>query len=244
MGIRISAIQHSCCKEIGSAPNSPLNNGMQSGVDRHAVQKWHYCLASTSSGSAHSRCPSTPLMPNRWTAFPFVSMSLATRGAGKTTLAVELGGALGVPVHSLDSVVWQPSWKKTPAAERLVAEQELTAGPAWVIDRVSATVREASDLVLFLDVPRYLCAWRGLGRSLRYFSRTRPEMPVGCPEWRIVPRLLQIIHRFPSGAGITIRHEATNDPDRYRIIRDPREARARVGAFPDRCSGPSTIRFS
>jgi adenylate kinase family enzyme len=118
-----------------------------------------------------------------------------------------------------------PGWKKTPPAERLAAERELIARPTWVIDGVSRTVRQASDLVLFLDVPRRVCAWRGLKRNLRYFTRTRPGLPHGCPEWQILPTLLRIIRQFPSNAGLAIRDEAAQDPARYRIIRDADEAR-------------------
>lgn len=114
---------------------------------------------------------------------------------------MKLGEALGVPAYSLDPIVWRPGWKKTPAEERAAAERELAARSAWIIDGVSSTVRQASDLVLFLDVPAHRCARQALARSLRHLTSGRPGLPDGCPEWRIVPRLLQIIRRFPSGAG-------------------------------------------
>ncbi|MBW2282187.1 MAG: hypothetical protein JRG82_15730, partial [Deltaproteobacteria bacterium] len=57
----------------------------------------------------------------------------------------------------------------------------------------------------------------------------RPEMPPDCPEWRIVPRLLQIIRRFPAHAGLAIRREAERDPARYRIVRNADEAREWLG---------------
>ena len=46
-------------------------------------------------------------------------------GSGKTTLAAKLGDALELPVFGLDSVVWQPGWRKTPASERAGLEQAL-----------------------------------------------------------------------------------------------------------------------
>jgi len=149
-------------------------------------------------------------------------------GAGKTTLAARLGEALRVPVFSLDSVVWKPGWQKTPPDERRAAEHELVARPSWVIDGVSTTVRQASDLVVFLDVSRSVCAWRGLKRNLRYFTRTRPGLPDGCPEWQILPRLLGIVWRFPLNAGSAIRQEAEQHPSRYRIVRRLDDASALV----------------
>lgn len=162
---------------------------------------------------------------------------------------MELGEALGVPAYSLDAIVWRPGWKKTPAEERAAAERALAAGPAWIIDGVSSTVRQASDLVLFLDVPAHRCARRALARSLRHLTSSRPGLPDGCPEWRIVPRLLQIIRRFPSGAGRQIREEAARDPARYRILRGPEQAMAAIDALgttrsaqPDRILDPAAAR--
>ena len=67
-------------------------------------------------------------------------------GAGKTTLATNLGRALDLPVHSLDPIVWQPGWKKTPLEERRAAEPEMIAEPAWIIDGVSSTVRHSDEV--------------------------------------------------------------------------------------------------
>ena len=145
-------------------------------------------------------------------------------GAGKTSLSKRLGAALGLPVISLDSIVWQPNWFKTPAGARARAEGELTEQSNWVIDGVSSQVRAKADLVVFLDVPRHVCAARCLVRALRYFKRTRPEMPPGCPEIDIVPRLLRLVYRFPSTAGAQIRVEAQLEPTRFRVVSYPFDA--------------------
>ena len=86
--------------------------------------------------------------------------------SGKTTLAARLGARLDLPVISLDSIVWQPHWIKTPTDQRLSAEQRLVASPAWIIDGVSDLVRANADLVVFLDVPWPLPA--------PGFARTQP----------------------------------------------------------------------
>jgi adenylate kinase family enzyme len=136
--------------------------------------------------------------------------------SGKTTLAARLGAELGLPVFSLDSVVWQPGWRKTPPDQRLAAEQKLVALPGWVIDGVSPLVRASADRVIFLDVSPHVCAWRGILRALRYFRRTRPGLPEPCPDVEIIPRLLRLIYRFPSRAGAEIREESARQPHRFR----------------------------
>jgi hypothetical protein len=62
--------------------------------------------------------------------------------------------------------------------------------------------------------------WRALRRSLRYFTHTRPGLPVGCIEWKILPRLARIVWTFPASAGAAIRCEASEDPARYRTLRN------------------------
>lgn len=136
-------------------------------------------------------------------------------GAGKTTTAKAIASAIGVPYSGLDSVVWQPGWKKTPADLRAKLETELVLGESWVIDGVSKRIRDAADLVIFLDVPRVTCALRALRRTASNPFRTRAGLPEDCPEWRIVPRMLQIIWRFEHLVAQELRFEARNEPSRY-----------------------------
>jgi adenylate kinase family enzyme len=139
-------------------------------------------------------------------------------GAGKTTLSRRLGLHLGLPVVSLDSVVWGPNWEKVPLATRQDAEKQIVAQPRWVIDGVSRHVRDAADLVVFLDVPRRTCYRRCVLRNWWYLFRSRPELPENCPEWRIILQLCGIIWRFPAGPRHEILREARADPVKYRLV--------------------------
>ena len=118
-------------------------------------------------------------------------------GSGKTTLSNIVGAEFGLPVFGLDKVVWQPGWKKTDPDVRDSLEAELIEKPKWVIDGVSHFVRGAADVTIFLDVPRNVCMIRAIKRSIPYLFRSRPELPANCPEYKIMPRLLKIIWRFP-----------------------------------------------
>ncbi|PCJ57454.1 MAG: hypothetical protein COA73_10810 [Candidatus Hydrogenedentota bacterium] len=118
-------------------------------------------------------------------------------GSGKSTLAAALGEVTGLPVFGLDGIVWQEGWKPTPLDERRALEEELAARDSWIVEGVSPVFREAADVVIFLDIPRHVCARRCLKRNLRYAFRSRPGLPANCPEWRIAPRLMKIIWQFP-----------------------------------------------
>ena len=139
-------------------------------------------------------------------------------GSGKTTAAHRLSAALGIPAHSLDTIVWRPHWKKAASAERRLAERDLTSQSTWIIEGVSEHVREVADLVIYLDLPRHQCLRRALQRSLRHIFTQRPEFPSDCPEWKIIPTLAGITWRFPKLVGQKLEQESAQAPEKYWVI--------------------------
>lgn len=107
-------------------------------------------------------------------------------GAGKSTLARQLGECLEIPVTHLDTVFWQPNWQPITREELIAAQQHIMTHPRWIIDgNYSATLDirlQAADTVIFLDMPRWLCMWRIAWRRLQYHGRSRPDMRAGCNE--------------------------------------------------------------
>ena len=128
-------------------------------------------------------------------------------GSGKTSLANELGETLGLKVYGLDKIVWGEDWALTPVNERRSLENELVLKSEWIIEGVSAVVRQAADIVIFLDFPRYVCFKRCGLRSLRFLFSTRPELPANCLEYKIIPRLTKIIWQFP----LVAKHKILSD---------------------------------
>ena len=107
-------------------------------------------------------------------------------GAGKSTLALELGERLGLPVYHLDVLYWRPGWQdhdpdQWPATVARVVERD-----EWIIDgNYSATMDmrlARAEAVIFLDFPRRVCIWRAIRRWLQQRGRSRPDMAPGCPE--------------------------------------------------------------
>ena len=119
-------------------------------------------------------------------------------GSGKSTFARQLSEAVGVPSDSLDSVVWQSGWKKTPKDERERRIHAMIERPFWIIDGVSYDVQERADTVVFLDVSRWVSFWRVAKRNWRFLFYSRPELPPKCPEILIIPTLIRIIWNFPT----------------------------------------------
>ena len=111
---------------------------------------------------------------------------IGSGGAGKSTFARRLGERLGLPVIHLDKVYWHAGWVETPKDEWRRKVEELCAGESWVMDgNYSGTLEHrlaACDSVVFLDLPRAVCAWRIVKRALIYRQRGRPDMAEGCQE--------------------------------------------------------------
>ncbi|MEY4520194.1 MAG: hypothetical protein RLZZ499_2794, partial [Cyanobacteriota bacterium] len=121
-------------------------------------------------------------------------------GAGKSTLAMNLGKKLNLPVIHLDAYYWQSGWQETDASQWLEIQQELIKGNSWIIDgnygNTMGIRLAAADTVIWLDFNRYLCLWRVCKRYLKYPGKTRPDMAANCPE-RLNRDFIQYVWNFP-----------------------------------------------
>jgi adenylate kinase family enzyme len=107
-------------------------------------------------------------------------------GAGKSTLASQLGELLNIEVLHLDKFYWHPGWIEMPKSEWLKTVEELLSRESWIMDgNYSGTLDirfQACDTVIFLDMPRTLCLWRVSKRAMMYRNKSRPDMADGCNE--------------------------------------------------------------
>lgn len=121
---------------------------------------------------------------------------IGSGGAGKSTFALRLGEKLGLPVIHLDREYWLAGWVEPPKDEWRLKALELCAGDSWVMDgNYSGTLDvrlAACDTVVFLDLPRVMCAWRVLKRAYKYKGVIRPDMAEGCPEQMTLEFLLWV----------------------------------------------------
>ncbi|MFJ5986213.1 hypothetical protein [Lentzea sp. NPDC092896] len=110
---------------------------------------------------------------------------LGRGGAGKSTLALALGAATGLPVVELDQHFWGPGLEATPPDRWAVVQGELAAADRWIMDGdlgpydvLDVRLRRA-DAVLLLDYSFPRCAWRALRRS-----RERADFWLWVWSWR------------------------------------------------------------
>lgn len=142
-------------------------------------------------------------------------------GAGKSTFARALGAKLGLPVIHLDALYWQPGWRATEPEEweRLVtgaAEQ-----PEWIMDGNYGGTFDVrmprADMIVFLDTPAWLCTVRVLRRWWRFRGRSRPSMPVGCPE-RVTPEFLHWIWSYGRRRRPDVLERLRSMDDQKRVV--------------------------
>lgn len=107
-------------------------------------------------------------------------------GAGKSTLARQLGDKLGLPVVHLDKLFWRPGWVQVTQEEFDKLHQAEIAKEKWIIDgnfnRTFPKRLACCDTVIYLDFSRFACLTGVLKRILTTHGTVRPDMGEGCPE--------------------------------------------------------------
>jgi adenylate kinase family enzyme len=152
---------------------------------------------------------------------------IGSGGAGKSSFSRRLGEKLGLPVVHLDRLYWRPNWTKTPRDEWIPIVRREIAKEEWIIDGNFGNTREmrmaACDTVIFLDMPRWLCMYRILKRTLLYRQDTRPDMAEGCHE-HFDPEFMLWVWNYPNQG----RRRVTEQLERYAeknivVLRSTRE---------------------
>jgi adenylate kinase family enzyme len=156
-------------------------------------------------------------------------------GAGKSTLAGELGQQLKLPIFHMDQLNWRPGWvesSKDAIRERLAG---IVATDRWLIDGTyGGTLGERlvrADTVIYLDYPIRLCVARLLRRIWTYRGRTRPDMTEGCPE-RFDLEFLIYLMRWNSGPGLRTEARLKGHEDKVIRLRSPDELENWMDSLP------------
>ena len=113
-------------------------------------------------------------------------MIIGCGGAGKSTLARQLGEKTGLPVVHLDKLFWKPGWVSLSQEEFDLVHQEAISRERWIIDgnfdRTIPQRLSRCDTVLYLDFSRWACVMGVAKRVLTTYGTVREDMGEGCPE--------------------------------------------------------------
>lgn len=120
-------------------------------------------------------------------------------GAGKSTLATQLGRIVNLPVIHLDQYFWQKGWVAMESEKWRDNVREMVARNEWIIDGnfdSSLDIRlPRAEVVIFLDFPTHVCLWRVSKRIMTSMGRVRQDMAEGCPERIDIP-FIRWVWRF------------------------------------------------
>jgi adenylate kinase family enzyme len=132
-------------------------------------------------------------------------------GAGKSTLARQLGEVTGLPVTELDTLFWQPGLTAADPARWAVWLGELVRRDAWILDGdlgpydSALDVRfRAADTIIVLNFTFVRCAWRTV---LRGRERADYWRWVWSYRRQSLPRIMQTIRQdAPHATLYVLRH--------------------------------------
>lgn len=115
-------------------------------------------------------------------------MIIGCGGAGKSTLARELGRITGLPVVHLDQIFWSPgNWEHLEKQKFDKFLLQEISKPRWILDgnynRTMKIRLERCDTVIYLDFSRFTCIVGWLKRVITNWGKARTDMAPGCKEW-------------------------------------------------------------
>lgn len=164
-------------------------------------------------------------------------------GAGKSTLARELGTRLGLPIFHMDRLNWQSGWVESTKEEIRRRLRIVVAEDRWLIDgNYGGTLPERlarADTVVYLDFPIILCVARLLRRIWTYRGRSRPDMPEGCPE-RFDFAFVVYLIRWNSGPRKRTEAALAGHEDKIIRLKSPNALESWVGSLSNAGSTAST----
>ena len=125
---------------------------------------------------------------------------IGSAGSGKSYLAKKIAEITKYPLIHLDNEFWNPGWVKTPREEWIEKQKEMISTEKWIIDgNYNSTLElriEASDLVIFLDINRFVCMYGAIKRH----GKKRSDLPDYCDE-----RFDKEFIDFLNGSGIFLK---------------------------------------
>ncbi len=158
---------------------------------------------------------------------------IGNAGSGKSTLSQKLHTIFKFPIYYLDQYFWKPGWVRTEPDEYKRMHDAICDKEEWIIDGINLRVMEyrikRADMVIFLDLPSYLCLWRIFKRTLKNYDKETPSSAKGCPErfnWAFL-KFLKWVWDFKKKYPAAIREILKRYPEkRFYIFRSQNDVDA------------------
>lgn len=113
-------------------------------------------------------------------------MIIGQPGSGKSTLARTMGSELNLPVFHIDHIHWKSGWVERTTSEKNRLCSEVHAKEEWIFEGGRSPTwperLDRADVLVWLDLPLALRAWRVFWRTVRNRQQSPPDLPQGCQE--------------------------------------------------------------
>ena len=152
-------------------------------------------------------------------------------GSGKSTLAKQLSLKLNLPLVHIDKLYWLPYWNERQKKEFIKLHDYEALKSNWVMDgnnKSTFKLRfERADNIIIFDLPRYLCIFRVIKRTILNLGKDRADMGEGCKEqlsWRYW-NFLKYVWSFDKTTGKAIYEtvEQLKTDDKYTILKSSKD---------------------
>ncbi len=145
-------------------------------------------------------------------------------GSGKSTFALKLHQALGIPVYHLDRYYFIENWLKRDDLEFMDMQRSFVAEKKWIIDGTQVKSLETrykrADVFIYFNYPFWRCLWRICKRRFGKDSRIL-DRAEGCGEqvawdlvsytWRFRERVKDVLpalrQKYPDVQFIEVRSD-------------------------------------
>ncbi|MEX2963976.1 adenylate kinase [Microbulbifer sp. TYP-18] len=110
-------------------------------------------------------------------------------GGGKSSLALQLAEATGLPLYSIDKLQYRAGGVQVPHQQYLQSHACLVKQPEWIIDgfgcMTSAWERfSAADTLVYIDLPLWIHGFWVTKRLFKGLFRNPEGWPENSPIWR------------------------------------------------------------
>ena len=157
-------------------------------------------------------------------------------GGGKSTFALKLHRLTKIPIYHLDRHFFEANWKERDYRQFLNDQRWMVDSSSWIIDGNSLRSLEMryrrADLVLYFNLPRFICYWR-IFKRLYKKDPDIEDRADGCNEtirlslvrymWRFQKRvekqLTELREKYPQVEFIEVRSDRSLAGLTERVLR-------------------------
>jgi adenylate kinase family enzyme len=141
-------------------------------------------------------------------------------GGGKTTLSLKICGRFSLPFVSMDrDFFWLPGWVQRSKTEERALIAAKVAEDRWLMDGTGPSTFDLrlprADAVIWVRLPRMICIWGVIKRTIRSYGRERLEMARGCPErldWEFMRYVWNFEHKETPKVVAGLKQDGPNVP--------------------------------